>query len=61
MTCSVLNAENDNCIRLFFDNHQDARTVMINAEWGHKTEYGCQIVPGENDMDGFYYACLEKA
>jgi 16S rRNA (cytosine967-C5)-methyltransferase len=60
VTCSVLSAENDKCIKVFVNDHLDAQTVMINTEWGQTTEYGRQIVPGENDMDGFYYACLEK-
>lgn len=60
VTCSVLSVENDNQIRVFTEKHSDAKSLMINAEWGQATTFGRQILPGDNDMDGFYYACLEK-
>lgn len=60
VTCSILKVENDIQIGTFLENHTDARSLVIDSEWGNPTEYGRQILPGENDMDGFYYACLEK-
>lgn len=30
------------------------------GQWGHDVGVGRQILPDENKMDGFYYACLEK-
>jgi 16S rRNA (cytosine967-C5)-methyltransferase len=60
VTCSILSTENDQCIKTFIENHRDAKPTKIQAIWGHATEFGQQILPGEHDMDGFYYACLEK-
>lgn len=59
-TCSVLGCENDLQISEFMATHHDARTDTIQAEWGLPTVYGRQIVTGQDDMDGFYYARLEK-
>ena len=52
-TCSVLKAENDAVTAGW-------PTLPISAAWGHPTEGGRQILPGEDDMDGFHYACLLK-
>ncbi len=52
-TCSVLKAENDAITAGW-------PTTPIIAEWGHPTEGGRQVLPGEDDMDGFHYACLLK-
>ena len=60
VTCSILSPENDNQIRTFTAKHPDARLTMIKAEWGLTTACGIQTLPGQFDMDGFYYACLEK-
>jgi len=60
VTCSILNPENDDQIRTFTAKHPHAGSIMINAEWGFTTAYGIQTLPGQFDMDGFYYACLEK-
>ncbi len=59
-TCSVLNDENCRQIARFIANHPDARLSIIDAEWGHAVDPGRQILPGEEDMDGFYYARLRK-
>lgn len=60
VTCSVLAQENDRQIEAFTATHPDARTVRISADWGQATPYGRQSLTGQFDMDGFYYACLEK-
>ena len=26
----------------------------------HKTKHGYQLLPGSKNMDGFYFACIEK-
>ncbi|MDX1592717.1 MAG: 16S rRNA (cytosine(967)-C(5))-methyltransferase RsmB [Gammaproteobacteria bacterium] len=57
-TCSVLPDENDKQISHFLANHTDAREDVIDAEWGHPCHHGRQILPGEDGMDGFYYARL---
>lgn len=60
VTCSVLTAENDHQIGKFLDKHTNVRIELINADWGMATCHGRQILPGQNNMDGFYYACLQK-
>ncbi len=59
-TCSVLRAENDEVIAAFIAATQDAQVEAIDAGWGRQTDYGRQILPGQDGMDGFYYACLRK-
>ncbi|MEO1888971.1 MAG: 16S rRNA (cytosine(967)-C(5))-methyltransferase RsmB [Cycloclasticus sp.] len=59
-TCSILSAENSQQIADFIHQHADAKVISIDADWGRSCEYGQQILPGENNMDGFYYACLTK-
>jgi 16S rRNA (cytosine967-C5)-methyltransferase len=60
ITCSVFVDENYKQIAKFLQNHTDAEEKIIQANWGHKTIYGRQILTGEEQMDGFYYACLRK-
>ena len=60
VTCSILDSENDQQIRNFLTRHTDAKIVMIDADWGIRTHHGRQILPGQDNMDGFYYACLQK-
>ena len=60
ITCSVFKAENDEQITAFINKHNDANSIPIQASWGKATKYGRQILPGENAMDGFYYALLQK-
>lgn len=59
-TCSILRAENEAGIENFVRKHPEARPKPIEADWGHSTGLGRQILTGENGMDGFYYARLEK-
>jgi 16S rRNA (cytosine967-C5)-methyltransferase len=60
-TCSVLAEENSCQVGSFLEQHGDAVEVPIDAAWGHGCEHGRQILPGEDDMDGFYFACLLKS
>lgn len=59
-TCSILPAENEQQIRHFLSRHADARISKLKVDWGHDRQPGRQILPGEQQMDGFYYARLEK-
>ncbi len=59
-TCSVLAAENSGQIGSFMEQNRDAMEIPIAAAWGHGCEHGRQILPGEDEMDGFYFACLRK-
>jgi len=61
VTCSVLSIENDAQISAFTASHQDATLVPVGGEWGNITSHGRQILPGDEDMDGFYYACIQKS
>ncbi len=61
VTCSILPAENAHRIDAFLGAHRDARLVPIEAAWGRDTSAGRQILPGEDGMDGFFYALLERA
>ncbi|NOX42781.1 MAG: 16S rRNA (cytosine(967)-C(5))-methyltransferase RsmB [Gammaproteobacteria bacterium] len=59
-TCSVLPQENHKQLQLFLHQHTDAKEDLIDADWGHRQNVGRQILPGENAMDGFYFARIEK-
>lgn len=59
-TCSILAQENVAQLTQFLALHADAREVPIEASWGHALQVGRQILPGEDDMDGFYFARIEK-
>jgi 16S rRNA (cytosine967-C5)-methyltransferase len=54
-TCSVLPEENSQQIKMFLSRTFDAQLVDSQVE-----QPGRQILPGENGMDGFYYAVLRK-
>jgi 16S rRNA (cytosine967-C5)-methyltransferase len=64
-SCSVLKAENADVVRGFLADTPAAsdRTPEAVAEWPPGLPGagpGHQRLPGEADMDGFYYACLDK-
>ena len=60
ITCSVLNAENEQQMQQFFAEHQNAKEVKIDANWGITQLYGRQLLPQERRGDGFYYCRIEK-
>lgn len=60
-TCSILPEENNLQLEQFLKTQPDARVKAIKATWGRELSIGRQILPGEQGMDGFYYALLEKA
>jgi 16S rRNA (cytosine967-C5)-methyltransferase len=59
-TCSILAAENEQQIGRFLSAHPEAREVQPGVTWGRSCTHGRQLLPGEDDMDGFYYACVYK-
>jgi 16S rRNA (cytosine967-C5)-methyltransferase len=59
-TCSVLAEENTRQIEHFLAAMQDAREVTVAAAWGRVCRHGRQQLPGDDNMDGFYFACLRK-
>ena len=60
-TCSVMPEENEQQISGFVANHEDCESITPKQSWGHSTEHGLQILPGENNMDGFFYSVLKKS
>lgn len=59
-TCSVFRDENDRQIANFLAAHQNARHEPVNVQNGLEMDAGIQILPGSEQMDGFYYALLKK-
>ncbi|MGZ5000769.1 MAG: SAM-dependent methyltransferase, partial [Methylomonas sp.] len=60
-TCSVLKQENELQIEEFLSHHADAEEIPIHGAWGTARPHGRQILTGNLQMDGFYYARLGKA
>ena len=65
VTCSVLSEENEEVVQIFLDQHDDAKENRLLPNNNiralmRKRQVGYQILPGTEDVDGFYYACLEK-
>jgi 16S rRNA (cytosine967-C5)-methyltransferase len=59
-TCSVMERENALQVASFIKGHADAQELVLDAAWGMAREVGRQILPGQDNMDGFYYACVQK-
>jgi len=55
-TCSILPEENEKQIENFVRRHDDVNILEIPKAQG----LGHQVFPGEQNMDGFYYAKLSK-
>ncbi len=60
VTCSILPEENSGQITRFLERTGDAAVVALPLSCGHPDVTGTQILPGEHEMDGFYFSCLEK-
>lgn len=61
-TCSILFEENSAQIAEFKTNSDNVTLLELPSEIQQisQTEIGCQILPGADEMDGFYYALLQK-
>ncbi|HLT44562.1 MAG TPA: 16S rRNA (cytosine(967)-C(5))-methyltransferase RsmB [Luteimonas sp.] len=57
-TCSILRRENDAQVAAFLARTPGARQAPLDARFGHDTGHGSQRFPGEEGMDGFFYARL---
>lgn len=55
-TCSILPQENELQIKAFIERHTDVEVIPIEKSQG----LGRQVFPGEELMDGFYFAKLKK-
>lgn len=60
-TCSILQAENTAQVEAFLARTANAVLEPLNVSFGHDTGVGSQRLPGEDGMDGFFYARLSKA
>ncbi|MGD9152869.1 MAG: 16S rRNA (cytosine(967)-C(5))-methyltransferase RsmB [Gammaproteobacteria bacterium] len=60
VTCSILPEENDQVISKFLAKTPDVQINKIDTPWGTPTKHGRQILPGQNNMDGFFYAVIRK-
>lgn len=59
-TCSVMPEENEQQIARFIATKTDCQVLNNIVPWGQETGHGRQILPGENNMDGFFYSVLCK-
>lgn len=59
-TCSILRRENEQIVEQFLAATADAREQSLDVDWGHGCRVGRQILPGQHQADGFYYAILSK-
>jgi 16S rRNA (cytosine967-C5)-methyltransferase len=59
-TCSVFRCENIGVVEAFMAQQNDATELPLDVEWGKRQSVGRQLLPGEQGMDGFYYARLIK-
>ncbi len=57
-TCSIMPEENEKQIAQFVASQSDCRVLTISPSFGHATDHGWQLLPGENNMDGFFYSVL---
>jgi 16S rRNA (cytosine967-C5)-methyltransferase len=60
ITCSVLRAENEAMLGELLAAQADARAVAFTLPAGQAASVGWQILPGDDDLDGMYYAVVEK-
>ena len=59
-TCSIIKQENEQQIIDFLDRHPDAEECELTPEPATRRPAGYQRLPGENQFDGFFYACLRR-
>ena len=61
-TCSIFKDENERQIGWFVENHDNCMEKSLGSvQWGIERPWGRQVMPGQDNMDGFFYACLQKA
>ncbi len=61
ITCSVLRAENEAIVGELLAAQADAQAVAFTLPAGQAAAVGWQILPGDGDLDGMYYAVLQKS
>jgi 16S rRNA (cytosine967-C5)-methyltransferase len=60
-TCSILREENAAQVAAFLARTTDALLDPLDPRFGRDTGHGRQRLPGEDGMDGFFYARIRKA
>ena len=60
-TCSILQSENATQVNAFLARTPDAVAEPLDEQFGHASGAGRQRLPGEDGMDGFFYARLCKS
>ncbi|MEO8988700.1 MAG: 16S rRNA (cytosine(967)-C(5))-methyltransferase RsmB, partial [Rhodanobacter sp.] len=60
ITCSVLRAENEVIVSELLAAQTDAQDLAFTLPAGQAAAVGWQILPGDGDLDGMYYAVLQK-
>ncbi|ACD30626.1 16S rRNA (cytosine(967)-C(5))-methyltransferase RsmB [Francisella tularensis] len=60
ITCSILAEENQQQIKEFLAKNNNAEIIEIDILEKYKTSYGYQLLPSQQDGDGFYYCLLKK-
>ncbi|NII72528.1 16S rRNA (cytosine967-C5)-methyltransferase [Dyella sp. SG562] len=61
VTCSLLKAENEAVVGAFLASQPEARSAAFTLPAGQAAALGWQVLPGDGDLDGMYYAVLERA
>ncbi|MCU0936121.1 MAG: 16S rRNA (cytosine(967)-C(5))-methyltransferase RsmB [Gammaproteobacteria bacterium] len=59
-TCSIFPEENEQPLARFLAVHTDARPVPLDVPWGRARAAGRQVLPGDDGMDGFFYALVRR-
>jgi len=59
-TCSIIKQENEQQVIDFLEKHPDASEIMIEPAPATRQAAGYQRLPGQQQMDGFFYACLQR-
>ena len=57
-TCSALKQENELQIAAFLKRHPEAEESIPEMPPTQRRTFGYQRLPGDDQLDGFYYACL---
>jgi len=57
-TCSLLQQENELQIMDFLAKHPEAEELQLSPPPATRRSAGYQRLPGDDNLDGFYYACL---
>ncbi len=59
-TCSIMPEENEHQMARFIAEKSDSQALTCERAWGRATGHGWQILPGEHNMDGFFYSVIQK-